>query len=359
MTSDKIRLGFLCAHNPLNRGAFSGTPFYMLRALQARSDVEVTVLGRYKAPNALTRVTRRLWSEPVPRLSDIREHVLDAIVAPVSSGLVAELGPKVEAPMTLVTDATPQFLREFYGDPVPLEADVQEEAALQAAAQVIYSSDFMRQRAMQEFAHLDLPPLKAFPFGVNLDELPAKAPQKPSLDKVNLLFIGVHWQRKGGDQALAALDVLRTQGVNAHLTVIGSTSPEADAHPHVTVLGYINKNDPKDAATLNKALAAAHVFVLPTRADCTPMVVAEANAYGCPVVITRTGGIPSLIKDGVNGLMVDEASDATQIAATIQNVIAADTTYAALSASSFEFCHKNLTWDAWCDAFLASVRSGI
>jgi glycosyltransferase involved in cell wall biosynthesis len=40
---------------------------------------------------------------------------------------------------------------------------------------------------------------------------------------------------------------------------------------------------------------------MPTRADCTPLVVLEANAFALPSLATNVGGIPEIIKHGING----------------------------------------------------------
>ncbi|TDX21869.1 glycosyltransferase family 4 protein [Rhodovulum visakhapatnamense] len=351
-----MRIGFLSVHNPYDRNSFSGTPYYMLRALEAQSGLEVRVLGRHSPPP--TRLGGRLITRLESAVSgarrkdigceDIDDRGLHGIVAPVSSSLVAHLGDALTAPVLLLTDATPQFLREFYSKPIPPEADEAEARALSRAVRVIYSSDYMAARAQAEFPELAPSRIHVIPFGVNLDGLPETPPEKPPLDRLELLFIGQDWVRKGGDIALATLDALRDSGVAAHLTVIGATVPEALADPDTTVLGYLDKNDSTDAARLAEALSHAHVLILPTRADCTPMVVAEANAHGCPVLISDTGGIATLMDArGRNGRMLPPGADGAAYATILRGMTTDPAAYRQLSKSSFEHCRTRLTWDVW------------
>lgn len=64
----------------------------------------------------------------------------------------------------------------------------------------------------------------------------------------------------------------------------------------VRVLGYW--------PSLNEALAAIDVFVLPSLMEGHPLAILEAMAAGKPVVATRVGGNPEAVEDGVTGLLV-------------------------------------------------------
>ena len=73
---------------------------------------------------------------------------------------------------------------------------------------------------------------------------------------------------------------------------------------------------------LAAAFASADAFVFPSRTETLGLVLLEAMAAGCPVVAARSGGIPDIVSDGVNGYMFDPSDPDGAIAAT-QRLLAA------------------------------------
>lgn len=111
----------------------------------------------------------------------------------------------------------------------------------------------------------------------------------------NILFVGGDFHRKGGDSLLAAFEVLRGR---ADLTIV---SPE-----HVGFgegVRHISGATPGSEALL-RAFSEADIFCLPTRSDCTPMVLGEAMAAGLPVVTTPVGSNAETVTDGETGFLV-------------------------------------------------------
>jgi glycosyltransferase involved in cell wall biosynthesis len=53
-----------------------------------------------------------------------------------------------------------------------------------------------------------------------------------------------------------------------------------------------------------RILAGADVFVLASRQEGLPVVLMEATSVGLPIVATAVGGVPEVLTDGVDGLVV-------------------------------------------------------
>jgi len=83
---------------------------------------------------------------------------------------------------------------------------------------------------------------------------------------------------------------------------------------YVKILGYVPYHSVKDQ------LSNASIFVLPSRSEGLPNVLLQAMAAGLPIVATRVGGIPSLIRDGENGLLVT-ADDPEELAEAIKKLL--------------------------------------
>ena len=343
----RLRVGFLSPHNPFDRQAFSGTAYFALRALSRRADVEVRVLGPHRPPPRFRRFARvvGLGARAVdPDRLDLSG--LDCIVALVAADLAHALLSRTDIPIVQVTDATPGFIRSFYGKPVTEEYANREAEAVRGAALTIYSSQYMAERAVEEFG---VAPARvaSVPFGINMEALPEAAPGKPPLTPLRLLWIGNDWGRKGGQIALDTVAALRADGLDARLALAGDVPRDVTLPDGAERIGYLDKNRPSDAARLARLLTGAHLFLLPTRADCTPMVVAEANAHATPVLITGTGGIGSLIEAGTNGRMMPMEAGPQDWAAAVRELTGDPAGHAALCRSSFDHAHARLTWEAW------------
>jgi glycosyltransferase involved in cell wall biosynthesis len=103
-------------------------------------------------------------------------------------------------------------------------------------------------------------------------------------------------------------------------------------------------------------LAAADIAVMPSvrdeagNVDGLPNTVMEALASGTPLVATTVGGIPSVVTDGHNGLLVPE-KDAPALEAALERLLASPDERAAIGAAARADAMASRTWDAVAERF--------
>ena len=161
---------------------------------------------------------------------------------------------------------------------------------------------------------------------------------------VRLLVLGRDWFTKGGPLTFDTLNVLRAQGVDAHLTVVGCVPPDMHINEHVTVRAHLDKAVPAELALFEAALREAHFMVMPSH-ESYGFAFCEASAWGMPSLCLRVGGVP--VRDGENGYALPPGSGAEDFARLIREHLAAPERYTALSRTSRTIYETRLNWDAW------------
>jgi glycosyltransferase involved in cell wall biosynthesis len=89
-------------------------------------------------------------------------------------------------------------------------------------------------------------------------------------------------------------------------------APSAGIGARVHLLGF--RDDVQDI------LAAGDLFVMPSLSEGLPLALVEAMSFGLPVVVSGVGGIPEVVTDGVDGLLVPP-SDSTALAAALRTLL--------------------------------------
>ena len=120
-------------------------------------------------------------------------------------------------------------------------------------------------------------------------------------------FSGTAAADKGTNDLVAAMRLLWAEGRDTTLVLTGPMLSQAraffDSLPpeeaaRIRLLGFVDKKTQADI------LAAADVLALPSRTDSFGIVFLDAWANGKPVIGANAGGIPGVISDGVDGLLV-------------------------------------------------------
>jgi glycosyltransferase involved in cell wall biosynthesis len=106
--------------------------------------------------------------------------------------------------------------------------------------------------------------------------------------------------RKGMDILISSMELLSGE---KDLIFYAAGKRNQKAAGGVLSLGNIT-----DERMMAVAYNAVDVCVVPSREDNLPNTIGESISCGTPVVGFRRGGIPEMIEDGVNGVLVDEVS---------------------------------------------------
>jgi glycosyltransferase involved in cell wall biosynthesis len=118
---------------------------------------------------------------------------------------------------------------------------------------------------------------------------------------------------KGFDLLVEAADRLIKANLDIHLIIVGEGEEKsALERSAVSLLGYR-----PDVIELYQAM---DVFTLSSLREGLPNVVLEAMALEVPVVATRIAGVPRLIRDGCNGLLIS-AGDVDALFRSLRNLL--------------------------------------
>jgi glycosyltransferase involved in cell wall biosynthesis len=147
---------------------------------------------------------------------------------------------------------------------------------------------------------------------------------------VRLLTVSRIDPRKGLRVLPHVVALLIERGCDASIDIIGPVvgAPGEEERAAIMALadehkvaGRVSLPGPVPLDQLLPRYRAYDAFVLPTLpGEGVPRVLLEAMAAGLPVVTSRVSGIPSLITDGVNGLLV-EAPTATAVADAVMSIV--------------------------------------
>jgi glycosyltransferase involved in cell wall biosynthesis len=110
---------------------------------------------------------------------------------------------------------------------------------------------------------------------------------------------------KRTDDVLEALRLLRERGIDAVLLMVGDGPDRHHVEERASELGIVRHclflGYQEDVSGWYRAFDA---MILPSANEGTPVVVIEALAAGCPVVATSVGGVPDVVREGIDGFLV-------------------------------------------------------
>ena len=218
------------------------------------------------------------------------------------------------------------------------------------------SSEWAAQSVIEQYQK-SAEQVKTFPYGANFDLLPTSMPQEQSVRPFKLLFVGVYWESKGGAIAYKAFKILKNKGLAVTLTIMGCEPPMDVVSEGVSFIPFLDKNKSEGQQKMKEIYASHHLLLLPTRFDCTPIVINEASAFAMPALVANSGGVAGHLKDGVNGYLLPYEDQGEGYAQRIEELIEQPDRYAQLRNSSRALYLESLNWDIWKKNFAALLTS--
>ena len=382
-----MKLLFACANSASDPNLWSGTVWNCRRGLEA-AGVELAILDNipfecpvrlrllHQSYKRLGHQTHSLQSEPV-----ILQRAADRIAARFAEGdcaavfvpgsgvpVYAYLPPSI--PTFPYLDATKlSWVRAYYGlDTLSARSrrhiDAVDRTSLQNAALTFFSSQWALDEAVSDYG---IAPDRAMivPFGANLTDPPSRVqiagyiatrPWAP----LNFLFLGVEWERKGGPEALAIVRELRRRGVFATLHVVGCTPTlGADDRELVQLHGFIDHRSPEGLPKFKQLLAQAHVLMFLSRAEAFGIALCEAAAFGVPLFGANTGGIPTVVRPGVNGWLAPVPFSPEAAATMLQGTLSRPDEYRRLAYGAREDFEKRLNWSTAASTLVRAMEQAL
>jgi len=368
-----MKTAYVSTHDASNILAWSGLVHHIAKALELQGFRLEYVDALEEKYGWLTwkkirvyRYLARVGLRPHVHLQDREPSLLRSYAVQVSERLSStsvdlvfspETPPicKVECkqPIAFWTDATFAGMVGFYPRFRNLSSEsirhgnAMEQEALSRCRLAIYSSKWAARSAVENY-NVAPGKIHVVPFGANIpcdrsfDDIKTIVGAR-AMDRCNLLFIGVEWQRKGGDVAVQIAEALNEQGLPTELAVVGC-DPPGRVPDCVTAYGFVSKASPQGIETIGRLLAESHFLILPSRAECLAVVIAEAGSFGLPSVASDTGGIPTALRDGANGRTFSTDGDMLEYCSFISHMMSHPAEYRELALSSFNEYRTRLNW---------------
>lgn len=140
--------------------------------------------------------------------------------------------------------------------------------------------------------------------------------------KKKIVFVGIDFKRKGGENLLRAFKGVRTWHPDATLDIVGpKTIPEMltddQFNKGVTFHGYLSREVPEEQNKLEQILRDGTLFILPSLYEPCGNAVLEAMLYKMPAIATNDWSFPDIITEATGRLFTDP-NDSTELQNAIE-----------------------------------------
>lgn len=276
---------------------------------------------------------------------------------------------------TMHTMARVKNLTLAQGDsPEPAIREIGEEQVVIAADRLV-ANTHAEAKELIELYHADPNRVRVVHPGVDLDvfvpgnQNSARSDLGVADDAIVLLFVGRIQPLKAPDVLIeAAAEILkRNPELRSRLVVAicGGPSGSGLERPDalVTLANQLGISEvvefvpPTSRAELVKWFQAASVCVVPSYSESFGLVAIEAQACGTPVIAARVGGLPTAVRDGISGVLVD-GHEPSVWANQIINVVTNAELRAKLSAGAIAHA-SHFGWEDTTDKLISVYNEAV
>ncbi len=367
-----MKVGFLSLTDPADKTARSGIIYKSYESLIAMAEAHwvrirkpenlsvkiftkgVYELARLKKKNYSLELTD-FMSRQYARHTDMDTlKKMDILFAPMAAPFVANL--PTDKKIVYLSDATFNSLHGYYdvySNFMPFnikQANEIERKTLGKSDHVITTSEWAKNSMINDYG-VTAEKISILEFGANVYKKDLDFERKPS-DKLRILFLGVEWDRKGGNLAIDTINAINEKmGIPAVLRIVGVPTPERFRNnPYIEMVGFLNKNKPEDYQKLMFNLQQSDILLLPTQAETAGIAFSEASAFGLPIFTHNTGGIGNYVLDGVNGYKLPIGSTGEDFAKAIIALVKSGK-IPVFADQARELYRTKLNWERWSDGF--------
>lgn len=191
------------------------------------------------------------------------------------------------------------------------------------------------------------------------DSLPTPPPRTTPEKRV--LFLSNLIPFKGAHELVRAMAMIRSRAGPFIVKIAGAPKDLRYAHELSRLIrdlrleGVVELCGAVYGEDKARLFAEADLFVLPTRNDTFALVVLEAMRAGVPVIATRQGALPELVRDGVNGYLIDPDNIA-ELADRIFTLLSNESLRASMGRKGRETYEAGYTYEKYADRLDAAVQ---
>ena len=372
MKNHKITIGYVSHSDPFaDKKDWSGTTYKIREALELSGCKIVWVAYKKETtPIIIVKILLKIYSKLI-RKNILTDHTkivgklqsltidkscyeeCDYLFFSGQSQILASLDTKKQ--IIYYSDATFQLMIDYYWHNLSSWTIKQgndiERTALEKSKIIIHSNVWASNSAI-DFYGTQKEKCHVLEFGANLEDDDITSTEPYTGGELRVLFSGVEWKRKGAKVAIDTVGYLNKNNIKAKLFLVGLNSiPEEYKNiSFIEHIGFLNKNIPEQYNKYISIIKQCHLLLLPTRAECSPIIFSEASAYGLPIFTYDTGGLINYVVNDCNGYRLPLSEKEEAFAHKIKECIDSGE-FLRLKEGCLRLYKEKLNWKTWASRF--------